>query len=156
MAQTTLTQSIVIYAPVERILHAIQFLEESTRYHPLVQHIDLLEAVTLPDGSTRRSYRVVDRVPLGPFKLRTVYTAIMTRPIGEQTVIAEAHQSPGVILRIRNDCVAGPDGGVTLTETIQIEASRILIGTVKRQAEAAHKRLMAELRDALGAEGITA
>ena len=55
-------------------IHA--FLCDLTNYLPLHPLIESIEEISATDELPRaRRYRVADRIPLGPFKLRIVYTA---------------------------------------------------------------------------------
>ena len=79
------------------VLHS--FLCDLHRYvplHPFIESIqDLPSSEDLPDA---RLYRVVDRVPLGPLKLKTVYVAAL-EPVSDSEVHGHAWQAPGIRLR---------------------------------------------------------
>ena len=60
--------------------------------HPLVVSVRATERTEMADGY-RQTYRVKDRIPLGPFTLPTSYLAHLTVPtVGD--VITEARQFP--------------------------------------------------------------
>ncbi len=63
--------------------------------HPLIESIE--EITPLAEMPRARRYRVVDRIPIGPFRLRTVYTAAL-EAVTEREVHGYARQSPGVRL----------------------------------------------------------
>ena len=63
--------------------------------HPLIESSE--EISSLKEMPRARRYRVVDQIPIGPFKLRTVYTAAL-EPVSELEVGGYAWQSPGIRL----------------------------------------------------------
>lgn len=77
-------------------LHA--FLCDLNNYlplHPLIHSIE--ELPPLPELPRARHYRVVDRIPIAPFRLRTVYTAALD-PVSQREVHGHARHWPGVRL----------------------------------------------------------
>src|ERR1700756_4048402 len=64
--------------------------------HPLIVSVEKTSRTETSAGY-RQSYRVVYRIPLGPWTLRTTYTARLEVP-AEGDVLTEADQSPGVRL----------------------------------------------------------
>ena len=83
-------------AVAPRRLHS--FLCDLHNYVPLHPLIESIEEISPPKGMPRaRRYRVVDKIPLGPFKIRTVYTAVLN-PIAEHEVHGHAWQSLGIRL----------------------------------------------------------
>ena len=99
-----------------------------------------------PDGYFQ-SYRVIDRIPLGPFTIKISYQArLHVRHDGPQlTVATEADQSPGV--RIRGTVSFEPiDGGTCVTERIRIAAPRPLAPMTTREAVKAHIEMLAGIR----------
>jgi hypothetical protein len=124
-------------------LHA--FLCDLHRYvplHPFIESIqDLPPIEELPNA---RRYRVVDRIPLGPFKLKTVYTAALD-PVGRDEVHGHAWQSPGVRLRTVYD-LSRISEGTRLVERCSIEAAPIRRRFVVSQARKAHTKTLEELK----------
>lgn len=112
--------------------------------HPLIVSIRELSRDDLAGGGYRQSYRVVDRVRMGPFRFTTAYRAQWEVP-DEGDVLTEAVQSPGVRLRgtVSFDAV---DGGTRLTERIRIAAPRPLAGYTTREAVKAHVAMLASIR----------
>ncbi|OBJ02286.1 SRPBCC family protein [Mycobacterium sp. 1465703.0] len=111
--------------------------------HPLIVSVETLSRSQTQDGH-RQTYRVVDRIPLGPFTLRTVYQARLQVPV-DGDVLTEADQSPGV--RLRGTVSFDPvDGGTRVTERIAITAPRLLAGITIREAVKAHAEMLAGIR----------
>ena len=112
--------------------------------HPLIESIsDLPPSEELPNA---RRYRVVDVIPLGPFKMRTSYVAALD-PVSPGEVHGHAWQKPSVRLHTIYR-LAAHDEGTLLREECRIEAPWLLRGFVAQQAAAAHRetlRSMAEL-----------
>lgn len=108
--------------------------------HPLVVSVRVTEATETATGY-RQTYRVKDRIPLGPFTLPTNYTARLTVP-ADGAVITEARQFPSVLLDgIVTFDAAGP--GTRITERITITAPRLLASVTTREAVKAHTEMLA-------------
>lgn len=118
-------------------------LDNITDIHPLVVSVRTLHRSESPEGYVH-TYRVADRIPLGPATLPISYTATLRVP-RTGPVITEARQFP----RVRLDGVVSFDpipGGTRLTERIRIRAPWPLLGTTARQAVAAHQEMLAGIR----------
>jgi hypothetical protein len=111
--------------------------------HPLIVSVRATSRTETPDGYLQ-SYRVVDRIPLGPFTIKTAYQArLHVRADGD--VMTEADQSPGV--HLRGTVSFEPiDGGTRLTERIRIAAPRPLAPVTTREAVKAHAAMLAGIR----------
>ena len=111
--------------------------------HPLIVSVQTMSRTETPDGY-RQSYRVVDRIPLGPFTMQITYQARLHVP-AEGDVLTEADQSPGV--RLRGTVSFEPiDGGTRVTERIRIAAPRPLAAITTREAVKAHIAMLAGIR----------
>jgi hypothetical protein len=111
--------------------------------HPLIVSVRATSRTETPDGYLQ-SYRVVDRIPLGSFTIKTAYQArLHVRADGD--VMTEADQSPGV--HLRGTVSFEPiDGGTRLTERIRIVAPRPLAPVTTREAVKAHAAMLAGIR----------
>lgn len=111
--------------------------------HPLIVSVQATLRTETPEGYLQ-SYRVVDRIPLGPLRMRITYHArLHVRTDGE--VDTEADQSPGV--RLRGTVTFAPiDGGTRITERIRIAAPRPLAAMTTREAVKAHIEMLAGIR----------
>ena len=111
--------------------------------HPLIVSVQATSRTETPDGYLQ-GYRVVDRIPLGPFAMRITYRArLHVRADGD--VLTEADQSPGV--RLRGTVSFAPvDGGTRITERIRIAAPRPLASVTTREAVKAHTEMLAGIR----------
>lgn len=111
--------------------------------HPLVVSVRSVACSQTPDGYTQ-TWRVKDRIPLGPFTLPATYTARLHVP-KDGPVTAAARQFPAVQLNsvVSFDAVSV---GTRLTERFEIIAPRPLLGITVRQAVAAHKEMLAGIR----------
>jgi hypothetical protein len=98
---------------------------------------------TTSDGYIQ-TYRVHDRIPLGPFTLCTGYTATLNVPeTGDVT--AEARQFPRVRL---SSTVAfeDADAGTRVSERVRIQAPRPLAAITTREAIKAHIAMLSGIR----------
>lgn len=124
-------------------LHA--FLCDLRRYvslHPFIESIETLPPLeVLPKA---RHYRVVDRIPLGPFKLKTVYTAALD-PVSPTEVHGHAWQAPSIRLRTvyRLEAVGS---GTRLLERCWVDAGGLMRRFVVAQARKAHEKTHAEMK----------
>ena len=143
MARVERTVSEEIPAPPNEVRDFYVDLDNIKRVHPLVVAVRATERQQTADGYVQ-SYRVRDRIPLGPLRLRTSYVARLHVPnVGDVT--AEADQFPGV--RLRTTVKFEPiDGGTRLTEHMHIEAPRALAAMTVREAVEAHTAMLAGMR----------
>lgn len=121
------------------------FLCDLHRYvplHPFIESIqDLPRSAELPNA---RRYRVVDRIPLGPFKLKTVYTAALD-PVSADEIHGYAWQAPGIRLHTVYR-LAETDTGTRLIERCSIVAQPLLRRFVVNQAHKAHAKTLEEMK----------
>ncbi|OBJ11640.1 SRPBCC family protein [Mycobacterium colombiense] len=111
--------------------------------HPLIVSVKTVSRSETPDGY-QQTYRVVDRIPLGPLTIRTSYRARLRVP-DRGDVLTAADQSPGV--RLRGAVSFEPvDGGTRITERISITAPRLLAGVTIREGVKAHVKMLAGIR----------
>ena len=130
-------------APPDDVRDFYVDLDNIRLVHPLIVSVQATSRTETPDGYLQ-SYRVVDRIPLGPFTIRTAYRArLHVRADG--VVMTEADQSPGV--RLRGTVSFEPiDGGTRLTERIRIAAPRPLAPMTTREAVKAHIAMLEGIR----------
>lgn len=130
-------------APPDAVRDFYVDLDNIRLVHPLIVSVETLSRSETAEGY-QQSYRVVDRIPLGPFTVRTAYQARLRVPVAGD-VLTEADQSPGV--RLRGTVSFEPDGGGTrVTERIRIAAPRLLAGVTIREAVKAHAEMLAGIR----------
>ena len=125
------------------VLHAFLCdLENYVPLHPLIESIRALPAD--PERPRARRYRVIDRIPFGPLRLRAAYTAAL-EPISDGEVQGEAWQSPGVHLLPRYRLEErGP--GTRLRESVTLEAPFGLRRFVYRQARDSHGTTLEKMK----------
>lgn len=142
MAHADFQHSVEIAVP-RATLHAFLCdLENYVPLHPLIESIREIEA--MPDRPRARRYRVVDRIPIGPFRMKSVYTAALD-PVSESEVHGLAWQSPGIHLHT----VYGlePRGtGTHLTESVRVEAPWPMLHFVVHQASTSHRTTLDKLK----------
>ncbi|MGB8391615.1 SRPBCC family protein [Mycobacterium sp.] len=140
-AERTLTQQVPA-APGE-VRDFYVDLDNIKLVHPLIVSVQALSCSETPDGYLQ-SYRVVDRIPLGPFTIKITYQARLHVPaVGD--VMTEADQSPRV--RLRGTVSFEPiDAGTLVTERIRIAAPRLLASMTTREAVKAHIAMLAGIR----------
>ncbi len=111
--------------------------------HPLIVSVQATSRTETPGGYLQ-SYRVIDRIPLGPFTIKITYQARL-HVLRDGDVMTEADQSPGV--RLRGTVSFEPiDGGTRVTERIRIAAPRPLAAVTTREAVKAHIAMLAGIR----------
>jgi hypothetical protein len=140
-AERTLTEEVP--AQPDRVRGFFTDFENIKRVHPLVVSVRSTGRCETADGSVQ-TYRVRDRIPLGPFTLRTSYLARLLVPVTGD-VSTEARQFPRV--RLRSKVAFEPiDGGTRVVERITIDAPRPLAGMTTRKAVEAHTAMLAGVR----------
>ncbi len=140
-AERTLSEEVP--APPDDVRDFYVDLDNIKLVHPLIVSVQATSRTETPDGYLQ-SYRVVDRIPLGPFTMRITYRARLH--VGaDGDVMTEADQSPGVHLR-GTVSFAPIDGGTRITERIRIAAPRPLAPTTTREAVKAHIEMLAGIR----------
>jgi hypothetical protein len=137
------TVSQEIPAPPNEVRDFYVDLDNIKRVHPLVVAVRATDRKQTPTGYVQ-SYRVQDRIPLGPWHLRISYVARLHVPTTGD-VIAEAYQFPRV--RLRTTVTFEPiDEGTRITEHMRIEAPRALAAMTVREATKAHTAMLAGMR----------
>ena len=111
--------------------------------HPLVVSVQTTSRGQTSDGY-QQTYRVRDRIPLGPLAIRISYWArVEVAEHGD--VLTEARQFPRV--RLNGTVTFQPiDSGTRLTERLQIAAPRLLAAMTQREAVDAHVAMLAGIR----------
>jgi hypothetical protein len=140
-AERTLTEDIA--APPAAVRDFYVDLDNIMRVHPLVVSVRSISRTETAHGYVQ-TYRVHDRIPLGPVTLPTRYVARLDVPVAG-AVLTEARQFPAVRLR-GVVTFALTDGGTRLAEKIQITAPRVLAGVTVREAVNAHTTMLANIR----------
>jgi hypothetical protein len=140
-AERTLSEEVP--APPDDVRDFYVDLDNIKLVHPLIVSVQATSRTETSEGYLQ-GYRVVDRIPLGPFTMRITYRArLHVRTDGE--VMTEADQSPGV--RLRGTVSFAPiDGGTRITERIRIAAPRPLATVTTREAVKAHIEMLAGIR----------
>jgi hypothetical protein len=140
-AERTLTEDVP--APPQVVRDFYVDLDNIKVVHPLIVSVQTLSRIETSEGYAQ-SYRVVDRIPLGPLTLKITYTARLQVP-ADGDVLTEADQSPGV--RLRGTVSFEPAGGGTrVTERIRIAAPRLLSPITIREGVKAHIEMLAGIR----------
>ncbi len=140
-AERTLSEQVP--APPDEVRDFYVDLDNIKLVHPLIASVHATSRTETPDGYLQ-GYRVVDRIPLGPFTIKTTYRArLHVRADGD--VMTEADQPPGVHLRGRVS-FERIDGGTRITERIRITAPLPLAPLTTREAVKAHIAMLAGIR----------
>ena len=111
--------------------------------HPLVVSVEGLSHDQTADGY-QKTYRVRDRIPMGPMTMGITYWAQVHVP-AHGDVITEARQFPRVRLngRVSFEPI---ETGTRLTERLSIAAPRLLSAMTQREAVDAHIAMLAGIR----------
>ena len=140
-AEKTLSEDVP--APADEVRDFYVDLDNIRLVHPLIVSVQAMSRTQTPDGY-QQSYRVVDRIPLGPLTIKITYQARLHVP-RDGDVLTEADQSPGV--RLRGRVSFEPiDGGTRVTERIRIAAPRPLAPMTTREGVKAHIEMLAGIR----------
>jgi carbon monoxide dehydrogenase subunit G len=140
-AAYTLTEEIP--APPNQVRDFYVDLDNIKIVHPLVVSVQTTSRGQTSDGY-QQTYRVRDRIPLGPLAIRISYWArVEVAEHGD--VLTEARQFPRV--RLNGTVTFQPiDSGTRLTERLQIAAPRLLAAMTQREAVDAHVAMLAGIR----------
>jgi carbon monoxide dehydrogenase subunit G len=132
-----------IPAPPDQVRDFYVDLDNIKIVHPLVVSVQSISRSQTPDGY-QQTYRVHDRIPLGPLAIRITYWArVEVAEHGD--VLTEARQFPRV--RLNGTVTFEPiDSGTRLTERLQIAAPRLLAAMTQREAVDAHVAMLAGIR----------
>jgi hypothetical protein len=143
IAHADRTLSEEIPAPPDQVRAFYVDLDSIKVVHPLVVSVQTISRRDSADGY-QQTYRVRDRIPLGPLSLRITYWARVEVPV-DGDVITEARQFPRVRL---NGVVAFEPtaSGTRLTERLRIAAPRLLAPMTQREAVNAHTAMLAGIR----------
>ena len=140
-AEKTLSED--VSAPADEVRDFYVDLDNIRLVHPLIVSVQAMSRTQTPDGY-QQSYRVVDRITLGPCTIKITYQARLHVP-ADGDVTTEADQSPGV--RLRGTVSFEPvDGGTRVTERIRIAAPRPLAPITTREGVKAHIEMLAGIR----------
>jgi len=143
IARTEKTLSEDVPAPPDEVRDFYVDLDNIKLVHPLIVSVQTISRTEGPDGH-RQSYRVKDRIPLGPLTIKINYEARLDVP-RDGDVLTEADQSPGV--RLRGRVSFEPiDAGTRITERILIAAPRPLAPMTTREGVKAHIAMLAGIR----------
>ncbi|BBX47363.1 hypothetical protein GCM10009641_15610 [Mycobacterium cookii] len=140
-AEHTLSEEIP--APPDQVRDFYVDLENIKVVHPLVVSVQTIAREETADGY-HQTYRVRDRIPLGPLSIGISYRASLDVPV-HGDVITEARQFPRV--RLNGVVSFEPiDSGTRLTERIRIAAPRLLAPMTEGEAVKAHAAMLAGIR----------
>jgi hypothetical protein len=140
-AERTISEEIP--APPDAVRDFYVDLDNIKEFHPLVVSVQVLSRGQTDEGY-QHTYRVRDRIPLGPLSMRITYWARVQVPT-HGDVITEARQFP----RVRLNGVVSfqpTEVGTRLTERLNIAAPRLLAGVTQREAVDAHVAMLAGIR----------
>ena len=139
--QRTLTEEIP--ATPDQVRDFYVDLNNMKRVHPLVVAVRSTARRQTEDGYVH-TYRVHDRIPLGPFTLRTSYVARL-HVLQAGGVVAEAYQVPRVRLH-STVTFEQIEGGTHIVEHMRIEAPCPLAAVTAREAIKAHIAMLSGIR----------
>jgi hypothetical protein len=141
-AERTLSEQVP--APPYQVRDFYVDLDNIKLVHPLIVSVEVLSRSETPDGGYAQTYRVIDRIPLGPFTIRTAYQARLQVP-ADGDVLTEADQSPGV--RLLGTVSFEPvDGGTRVAEHIRFAAPRPLAAFTVREGVKAHIAMLSGIK----------
>lgn len=140
-AERTISEEIP--APPDVVRDFYVDLDNIKDLHPLVVSVEILSHDQTTSGY-QKTYRVRDRIPVGPLSMGITYWARVQVPL-QGDVLTEARQFPGV--RLNGTVSFEPTPlGTRLTERINIAAPRPLAAMTQREAVDAHVVMLAGIR----------
>ncbi|OBK35538.1 polyketide cyclase / dehydrase and lipid transport [Mycobacterium sp. 1245111.1] len=140
-AERTISEEIP--APPDAVREFYVDLDNIKDLHPLVVSVEILSD-DKTTGGYAKTYRVRDRIPIGPLSMGITYRARVEVPT-QGNVLTEARQFPRV--RLNGTVSFEPtQRGTRLTERIMIAAPRPLAAITQRQAVDAHAAMLAGIR----------
>lgn len=131
-----------------RLHDFLSALENFSALHPLIESITRLAAD--PARPAARRYRVVDQIPIGPLRMKTIYRAEI-EPISTNEIRGEAWQSPGVHL-VTTYHLEPTAPGTRLRESVVVEAPFGLRRFVAHQASTSHRTTLEGIKALLERE----
>lgn len=137
------------YAPVEPAF-ALAFLSDLSNHHdlhPFLVRADIVATYHNAQGQQVRQYRIIERPRLGPLRYTISFRADLTI-VDESSYASEVWAALGTRLRNRMECAA-EGAGTRIRETVEVEAPRLTLSYVRRQAHAAHARTLRLLPEVL-------
>jgi hypothetical protein len=140
-AERTVTEEIP--APPSEVRDFYVDLDNIKQVHPLVVAVRTTDRRQTEDGYVQ-TYRVQDRIPMGPLRLPISYVASLHVPTTGD-VTAESRQFPRVRLHT-TVAFEATGSGTRLTEHMRIEAPRPLAAMTVREAVKAHVAMLAGIR----------
>jgi hypothetical protein len=147
VAEARFEQAVDLRASPE-VVHAFLLdLHHHRDLHPLIERIEDLPPA--PERPAARRYRVIDRFRFGPVSFRTAYVTEL-EDVSTSEIRGRAWQSPGIEVATHYAIAPAPGGGTRLREECVLSAPSLMVGFVRRQAEAAHRATFAKLDDAIG------
>ncbi|MCP5058363.1 MAG: SRPBCC family protein [bacterium] len=141
MATACFTISVDIAAEPERVHDLLSDLHALRILHPLIEEIKDLKPD--PEQPQARRYRVIDRIPIGPIRIRAAYTATI-RAVSSSEIRGTAEQFPRIRLDTTYHLTKTPSG-TRLSESCRLTAPGPLCSWVRHQAQAAHQAMLERL-----------
>lgn len=144
MTQRVFEQEVYVEAEPPVVIAHLGSYEHHDAIHPMIVAVRKLDPRATAKGPVQRRYAITDRIRLGPLTTRFTYLATIYQA-GSEELVSDAYQFPRVHLRNRTRCEAS-GAGTLVHEHVTVEAPRLLLGFVARQAEAAHRAMLANLK----------
>lgn len=142
MASMTFTISLEIGASADAIHRVLRDVHAMRVLHPLIEEVqDLPRDPNDPDANR---YRVIDRIPWGPLRLRAAYIATL-RAVSASEIRATTEQFPAIRLETTYR-LSEIQGSTRVDEDVRVTAPRLLCRWVGGQAEVAHRTMLARLK----------
>lgn len=140
MKQGSFEKEIFIQADVKRVVELIADYSQHHKIHPLIEKVE--RASEEPDGVRR--YFITDNLKWGPFKFKIKYQADILS-VTEDTVHTRAFQSPNTTVENMTK-ITPVQNGVTLHETITMQAPNLLFDYAFQQAQNAHGEMLQRIK----------
>ncbi len=144
MKEATFKQQLFIEAPLEACFRYLSDINKQTQLHPLIIEVRELERGRTAQGHPFSVWEVTDRLSMLGFTFKIKYQTHMTLT-DTPSIVHEARQSMGVLVSVQ--MTFQPQGAGTLVqESVTVRAPGLLFGYTARQAQAAHEKMLANLK----------
>ena len=145
MSSSGFENEVLIEESPETVRTFLLDLHNHTALHPLIESI--VDLAPRPDQPKAKHYEIVDKVPVGPFRLKATYRATIEE-LSANEVLAQAWQKPKVYLKTTYRIDAAVPG-TRLHESCEVSAPRLLRRFVTTQARQAHAESLQALKQHL-------
>ena len=144
MKEVTFQQEIYVAAAVEDTFNYLADRANQLKLHPLIIAVEELERGRDAHNQSFSVWQITDRVPMLGLSMKVKYQTKVTLS-DAPSILHEANQAMGI--KVRNLITFRAQGAGTLVqENVTISAPGLLLGFTVKQAQEAHRGMLANLK----------